>query len=61
MIKESREELEGYITSNNITVTPLESGIYIVSKEKEIDSDQGYDPGGTGKNCTPCAVGCLRD
>ena len=34
MIKESREELEGYITSNNITVTPLESGIYIVSKEK---------------------------
>lgn len=34
MINESREELEDYIKSNNITVTPLESGIYIVSTEK---------------------------
>lgn len=34
LIKESRQELENYIIENNITVEPLESGIYIIPVEK---------------------------
>lgn len=34
MINESKEALQNYIAENNITVEPLESGIYIIPMEK---------------------------
>ena len=34
MINESKEALQNYIVENNITVEPLESGIYIIPMEK---------------------------